>query len=287
MSAAFDTQLQPQPTAQRIEELGRIIMAYSEVTERLQQSHDQLKAKVARLRNELSEKNRLLERKNRLAALGEMAAGLAHEIRNPLGGIQLYAGLLQQDLVDRPDSLGVVRKITAGVKHLEALVSQVLQFTREVRPTMRECDLAEIVSDALDLAEHKAQALGVKLRASGPLTLPILADPNLLGQAILNLVLNAIEAHEAHPGGEVTVTYAAAASEQETKQFTLTIRDRGAGIAADVLDRIFNPFFTTKESGTGLGLAIVHRIVEAHDGTITASNVDPADGTGAKFEIRI
>src|SRR5690349_23117742 len=92
----------PVPPAQRIEELGRIIMAYSEVTERLQQSHDQLKQQVQNLRDELSEKNRLLERKNRLAALGEMAAGMAHEIRNPLGGIQLYASLLAQDINDRP-----------------------------------------------------------------------------------------------------------------------------------------------------------------------------------------
>ena len=88
----------PADAARRMEELGRIILAYSEVTEQLEQSHDQLTATVASLREELGEKNRLLERKNRLAALGEMAAGLAHEIRNPLGGIQLYASLLAQDL---------------------------------------------------------------------------------------------------------------------------------------------------------------------------------------------
>src|SRR6476659_5516463 len=98
MSSAAPTS--PPDHARRIDELGRIIMAYSEVTERLQQSHDQLKQTVQSLRTELGEKNRLLERKNRLAALGEMAAGLAHEIRNPLGGIQLYASLLEKDLWD-------------------------------------------------------------------------------------------------------------------------------------------------------------------------------------------
>src|SRR4051812_14936075 len=124
----------PDPT-RRMEELGRIILAYSEVTEKLQQSHDQLTATVQALRQELGEKNRLLERKNRLAALGEMAAGMAHEIRNPLGGIQLYASLLADDLKGRTelsDSLTLVRKIAGGVKRLESLVGQVLQFTREI-----------------------------------------------------------------------------------------------------------------------------------------------------------
>jgi signal transduction histidine kinase len=272
--------------AARLEELGRIIMAYSEVTERLQKSHDQLKAQVTRLRSELSEKNRLLERKNRLAALGEMAAGLAHEIRNPLGGIQLYAGLLSQDLVDRPESLAVVRKIISGVKRLEGLVSQVLQFTREVRPSIRPCDLAEIISDAIELAEPKAQACGVRIHVRGPLTLAVRIDPVLIGQAVLNLLLNAIEAQDGACGNEVLIEYAGP-GQTEAREFALTIRDRGPGIPAEVIDRIFNPFFTTKDHGTGLGLAIVHRIVEAHDGTIAAGNNADDAGGGARFEIRI
>src|SRR4051794_6162659 len=141
----------PVSAAQRIEELGRIILAYSEVTEKLQQSHAQLTQTVEMLREELSEKNQQLERRNRLAALGEMAAGLAHEIRNPLGGIQLYASLLMKDLADQPQSLQVVGKISAGVKRLEALVSQVLQFSREIVCNAREMDLAETIEQVIDL----------------------------------------------------------------------------------------------------------------------------------------
>src|SRR4051812_35814278 len=135
MSTVTDDNLAARPPvnhAQRIEELGRIIMAYSEVTEKLQQSHDQLTHTVQTLQRELGEKNRQLERRNRLAALGEMAAGMAHEIRNPLGGIHLYASMLAKDVSDRPASAQLVQKISGGVKRLEALVSQVLQFTREM-----------------------------------------------------------------------------------------------------------------------------------------------------------
>lgn len=268
----------PADTARRIEELGRIILAYSDVTERLQKSHDQLTATVESLRKELGEKNRQLERKNRLAALGEMAAGLAHEIRNPLGGIQLYASILAKDLGDRPDSLQVVRKISGGVKRLEALVGQVLQFTREIVANPRGMDLGPVVAQAVDFAGKTLEERNVVCRMKGPGSLNVVGDPLLLGQAVLNLVLNAAEAAA---GGQVFVEYGTA---PDAKQFRVVVRDSGPGIDPAILDRIFNPFFTTKDSGTGLGLAIVHRIVEAHDGAIVAGN---QEGGGARFEIRV
>ena len=270
--------------ARRIEELGRIIIAYSEVTEKLQQSHDQLTDTVRALQSELGEKNRQLERKNRLAALGEMAAGLAHEIRNPLGGIQLYASMLAQDVADRPDSLSLVRKIAGGVQRLEALVGQVLQFSREITAQSRPCELASVVDQAVDLAQARMADLDVRCAVDGPRPFEVTADPLLLGQAVLNLLLNAADAAGANRDGKVTVRFARPSPDSEVKQFHLVVKDNGPGIPAGVLDRIFNPFFTTKETGTGLGLAIVHRVIEAHDGTITATN-DP--GGGARFEIRV
>lgn len=262
--------------AQRLEELGQIIMAYSEVTERLQISHDELKNKVTELQTELGEKNRELARRDRLAALGEMAAGLAHEIRNPLGGIQLYASLLAQDVADRPASAETVRKIVSGVKRLEALVSQVLNFSREIRADREECDMAELIREAVEVAEAKAPTHGVTVTLNAPSTLVKTVDGRLLTQAALNLTLNAIEA-----GGEhVNVTL----SEEKGGRMSLVIEDDGPGIPADLLDRIFNPFFTTKDEGTGLGLSIVHRIVEAHGGAISATNRPEG---GARFELRI
>ena len=260
----------------RIEELGRIIMAYSEITEKLQGSHDQLMRTVATLQKELGEKNRLLERKNRLAALGEMAAGMAHEIRNPLGGIQLYASLLAKDVSDRPDSAVLVQKISGGVKRLEGLVSQVLQFTREIRVSAVEMELVDVVKSTIELAQRE----NVQIVLNAPEQLIVRADPMLISQCVLNLVLNSIEAMDGI--GEVRVCVAKPQAAEG--QVRIIVSDSGPGIPADVMDKMFNPFFTTKDNGTGLGLAIVHRIVEAHDGTISVSNV--AEG-GARFEIRI
>jgi signal transduction histidine kinase len=274
-------------TSRRIEELGRIILAYSEVTEKLQQSHDQLHQTVLSLRSELSEKNRLLERKNRLAALGEMAAGMAHEIRNPLGGIQLYASILAKDVADRPDSLAVVQKISGGVKRLEALVGQVLQFSREMSANVSLMDLPEVVEQSIELASPALNERGARCVLDGPRPMHVTADPLLIGQAVLNLLLNAAEAMDERStggGGIITVRFTRPPEDSDAKQFHLVVRDTGPGIPPNVLDRIFNPFFTTKDTGTGLGLAIVHRVVEAHDGTILVTN---PDGGGAKFEVRV
>lgn len=268
--------------ARRVDELGRIIEAYSDITERLQKSHEQLNATVHRLRAELSEKNRLLERKNRLAALGEMAAGMAHEIRNPLGGIQLYASLLGKDVAGRPPSLELVKKISGGVRRIEGIVGQMLQFTRELRVQPTEIDLAEVVAQAVDYAAPTLADRAVRCEVAGGAMAYVKVDPLLLGQAILNLLLNAAEA--IGRDGRIDVTFGPPPAGSEAAQFHLSVRDSGPGIAPDALDRIFNPFFTTKETGTGLGLAIVHRIIEAHDGAITAHNAP--DG-GALFEIRI
>jgi len=268
------------PSSDRLDELSGIIRQYNDVTEKLQASHEQLQRTVQSLRNDLAEKNRQLERRNRLAALGEMAAGMAHEIRNPLGGIQLYASLLAKDLSGQDQALGLVNKISAGVTHLERLVSQVLQFTREITAVVAEADAAEAIDHAIEMARPVFERVGVQCDASGPRPLKMKLDATLLAQAMLNLLLNAAEATD----GPGTITVRWSAWGRIERRLRLSVRDSGPGVPAHVLDKIFNPFFTTKETGTGLGLAIVHRIVEAHDGTISVRN---APGGGAVFEMRI
>ena len=309
MTAVASSSAATAATAQRFEELGRIIMAYSEVTEKLEQSHNQLAARVQQLQAELSEKNRELERSNRLAALGEMAAGLAHEIRNPLGGIQLYASLLAQDVAGQPESVKVVQKIIGGVKRVESLVSQVLRFTREIEASPEDCDVAQLVRDTVELAQMQIAsktAIVPTFCVAVPDTLRHAIDERLFSQALLNLLLNAHEAmadavgqgsspprsrdggDEPHPtedtGVDPTKNVIRVTLSNVKNRIRLIVEDTGPGIPPESLDRIFNPFFTTKDEGTGLGLSIVHRIVEAHNGTIKAVNVKAG---GARFEVVI
>jgi signal transduction histidine kinase len=265
--------------AGRIEELGKIIMAYSEVTDQMQKSHDELQRTVARLREELGEKNRLLERRKRLAALGEMAAGMAHEIRNPLGGIQLYASLLAGDLKHQEPQHRLVEKISLGVRRLESLVSQVLLFSREIRLDLGECELGEVVREAVELSGPRLQKYGAQIVINADQPVQATVDRTLIGQAVMNLLVNAAEA--AGPTGTVTVTLADCPT---TRRWKLRVADTGPGIPQEVMDKIFNPFFSTKGDGCGLGLSIVHRIAEAHDGVVRVSN-NSGTTTGAVFEL--
>jgi signal transduction histidine kinase len=265
--------------ASRIDELGKIIMAYSEVTDQMQRSQDELQRTVARLREELGEKNRLLERRKRLAALGEMAAGMAHEIRNPLGGIQLYASLLAGDLKHQEPQHRLVEKISHGVRRLESLVSQVLLFSREIRLDLSHCEMGEVIREAVELSSPRIEKYGARVIVSVEQPVHATFDRTLIGQAVMNLLVNAAEA--AGTGGTVTVSLSACATSSRWK---IRVADTGPGIPQDVMDKIFNPFFSTKGDGCGLGLSIVHRIAEAHDGIVRVSN-QTADAAGAVFEL--
>ena len=266
----------------RERELGAIIDAYSQVTEDLKSSHEKLSREVKRLREELEGKNRQLRRRERLVALGELAAGVAHEIRNPLGGIRLFASLLARDLVDRPESLRVVDKIVQGVTSLESIVTGILDFARPPEPVPGHVRMDTLVREVAELAAPRIERANVKVEVAPSLGgVWLITDGRLLQRALLNLLLNAVEAagHGDQPG-EVLLDLA----EVSEEHVVLEVRDNGPGIAPELLDRIFNPFFTTKDTGTGLGLAIVHQIVESLGGSIRAGN--RTEG-GAVFAIRL
>ncbi len=259
------------------EELVDILASYNEVTERLQQSHDELNNEVRRLHDELASKNRQLERRKRLAALGEMAAGLAHEIRNPLGGIRLYADLLRRDLQDRNESTEIIEKIIGGVGNLNTLVTDVLAMTHSVKPKVQPSDLTAIVASAIELLGELIAQNGTAVSCQCPSELTVACDRDMIHRAMLNVIRNAVEA--AAEEGNVMIDISA-----QKDRAVVTIADSGQGVDAQVADRMFNPFFTTKDQGTGLGLAIVHRIVEAHDGSITVAS---SRWGGASFTISL
>lgn len=259
------------------QDLEEMFAAYTQVTHRLQESHERLQGEVGRLREELAAKNRELRRRERLASLGQMAAGLAHEIRNPLGAIALYASLLEQDLGDRPDQLQTVRKVATAVSGLNRLVTSILEFARPREPMRQMVTLARVLSLAAPavapLLEHKKITLQVPQES-----VRVFADPEDLGRALANLLRNAAEA--VPDSGMIRVRARAV----QGGAAVIRVEDNGPGVAAEMFERVFEPFATTKHNGTGLGLAIVHQIVEAHGGTIRAGWSRLG---GARFSVRI
>jgi len=276
-------------------DLVTILQTYNDVTERLKLSHETLLAEVARLHNELHEKNRELQRRERLAALGEMAAGVAHEIRNPLGGIGLYASLLERDLIDRPGERDVAHRISAGVQNLENIVRDILSFAGDGEIRLTHVLLGNVLDSALSQAAPQVNALKVVIQVDTRLaTVELCCDAAQVERALLNLIYNALDA--AGSGGRVWIRlgecglghnlYApmlkgVGASDDLVP---IVIEDNGPGIDPSCLQRVFNPFFTTKDHGTGLGLAIVHRIAEAHSGCVRAGN---RVGGGARFVLSL
>lgn len=272
-------------------ELAELIRAFNEVTARLQGTHETLTAEVARLKGELRDANQQLRRARELAALGEMAAGIAHEVRNPLGSIRLYASAMEEDLTDRPEQRLMARKIADAVHGLNAVVSDVLAFARELRIDPEEIEVSELIDRSLACCEDLIQQGGVQIDAfegdaSGAV---LMCDSALTQQALANVLRNAIEAAtngEQSPAVRIDVTECQVRSNAGRAKPMVSIRvhDSGAGVSDDVMARMFNPFFTTRHAGTGLGLAIVHRIVDAHGGRVTVRNHEEG---GAVVEIMI
>ncbi len=281
-------------------DLAEIMSAFTRVTDRLQGAHQALQAEVSRLNRELHETNEQLRRSRQLAALGQMAAGIAHEVRNPLGSIRLYASLLVDDLADRPESSRLARQIARAVSDLDAVVGDVLNFAREI--TIRPAPLG--VSAAFDQALESCRALTHEARIvirrslDEESRLPLLfVDASLINQALVNVIRNAIEAMS----GEGTLTLSAMIDAPEVHKalhepstgggeaaagsaVLLRIDDTGPGIPEEIAERIFNPFFTTRAAGTGLGLAIVHRIIDAHVGEV---RIGRAESGGASITLRL
>jgi signal transduction histidine kinase len=265
-------------------DLAELMSAFTEVTGKLQQTHESLQREVIRLQGELRQANEQLQRSKRLAALGEMAAGIAHEVRNPLGSIGLYARMLEQDLVDRPAERETAGKIASAVRGLDAIVGDVLSFARELRVSRERLSAADLLAHAAEvcLADHEG-AGGAGVRVELPREdVELWADGVQVQQALLNLVRNALQAMEDSPENPRVLRLDAWRDGDLGGEVVLAVSDTGPGVGEDVIDRMFNPFFTTRRTGTGLGLAIVHRIADAHGGRVRVYNNGKGDERDAR-----
>lgn len=221
----------------------------------------------------------IVNRHNLLAELGEMAAHLAHEIRNPLGGIKGFAQLLYQDLQDRSDLQKMASYIIEGTDNLNGLVTAILQYTRPFQPKLEDVNLVSFIEEIklFMLADPKWNASIIFTIQSTQPELWIALDPQLFRSALLNLFVNAAQAMP--QGGSLQVFI-----EKCDSEVVIKVQDTGSGIASDDLKKIFSPFFTTKPTGTGLGLAEVQKVIHAHHGGL---EVDSKLGLGTCFTIKI
>ena len=239
---------------------------------------------------QIEERERL---RDRLAAVGEMAAVMAHEIKNPLAAIEVVAGLLRRKAPQNEDVQSLVKDIIGEAKMANAIVQEVLAFVRPVRLQVDHTSLAEALASAVVLADGKATRGSILVETALPDHLPLLgADQYQLTQVFANLVINAYEALEGRGRIVISAALANTAAEgallpdghQAVATVVVDVADDGPGMKPDVAEKIFNPFFTTKAQGSGLGLAIVRKIVDAHEGRI---DMTTADGRGTRFRVTL
>ncbi len=252
-------------TSLREAELREVLAAWHGATLRLEQTHESLRTEVRRLTQEIEAKNQELAKKSRLADLGQMASHIAHEVRNNLVPVKLYLGLLRRRLADDMSSLNILDKMTLGFTSLEATVNDLLSFTSDRDPAYGAVPVLRLVREVHEALQPQMEAQNIRVAIDVPPAMVVTADENMLRRAIVNLVLNALDAMP--EGGELVITAHAGPHGLE-----LEVADTGPGLSPATKQQVFEPFFTTKSGGTGLGLAIVSRIVEVHGGSVAASN---------------
>ncbi len=292
LSAAFDLVHLPNRAELRLKPSGKVIgYTLSHILdEQGQPEGATLFFKDLTLVEQMEERERL---RDRLAALGEMAAAIAHEVKNPLAGIEVMAGLLRRRIPDSPDAQSLLNDIISEAKIANAIVLEVLEFVRPIRLQVERTSIAQVLHDAVTMAERKVERGGVNVTMNIQEQLPLIqADHHQLCQLFSNLVINGLEALGGK--GTIAITAAQGVAYQEPVQLpgasdpaatlVVDVADDGPGVPPDMVERVFNPFFTTKPQGSGLGLAIVRKIVDAHNGHIDLAT---AAGHGTRFRVTL
>lgn len=252
--------------AKRDDDIGRLGRRFNEMVQQLEQN-----------RRELDELHkREMARAEHLATLGELAAGLAHEIRNPLAGIAGVVDVMGKELPAHSPSRAVLGDVQREVFHIQAILNDLLSYARPRPPDFHPADLNTTIEQAILLSRQQVLTKPIQIQFDPSPSLPKVShDPALIQQVVLNLLLNGIQAISG--SGQVRV-----ALTRDGEQVTIQVSDTGRGISAEALTKIFKPFFTTRSEGTGLGLSLAKGIVQSHGGTIEVSSTP---GKGSQFKI--
>ena len=238
---------------------------------------------VLRDLSEIKQLEEKVRRSEKLAAIGKLSAGVAHEIRNPLSSIRGFAQYLHHALADRPQEREYAEIMVNEVDRINSVVNDLLTFARPMEPEPTPTDMMELIKHAVRLVQTDAKSRDVSIHKNlSPDLRKISLDTRQMTQALLNLLLNSLQ--EIAEGGSIEV---GAGLDGTGTRLHLWVEDDGPGIPADTRQKIFDPFFTTREKGTGLGLAIVHKIVENHGGEIRVDSPLPAKSQGCRFTIII
>jgi signal transduction histidine kinase len=248
---------------------------------------------------QLNEQEKL---KDRLAALGQMAAGLAHEIRNPLAAIELTASLIKRKMNDQPAHTTQLESIQSEVRKLNKIVTDCLEFVRPVKVSPERVNLHSLLDESLANAFSTVDRDGIRVEKAYQETPSIPLDYNQMKQVFVNIIVNGIQA--LGPMGKISISCGPSSAFQRTGSYVngrfseknlsrqvdlapyawVRVEDTGQGMPEEVLSKIFYPFFTTKEKGSGIGLAIAQKIIDSHHGSI---DVESEVGNGTTFTIKL
>ncbi len=246
---------------------------FSEASAKLEERYATLRTEVETLRSQLREKDLAMKRSEKLATLGEAAAAIAHEVRNPLGAIKLCISLLKEDVADRPEALDLAEQIDRSINSLDGVVSNILQFSKHKKLSMGPVNINSLIREQLALLMPRATGQArATLDLSGA---PYLnGNEHTLRQVFYNLFLNAMQTTK--QCGTLDIR----SFSPKNGGLVVLVKDDGPGIAPAIMDRLFEPFVTTRNEGTGLGLAIVKQILDQHNAKISVRN-----DQGAEFRI--
>ena len=284
-------QLDCELTPTSSDELGELMRAFQRMTNNLREARNDLEEWGRTLEEKVEERSEELQRMQmqlvhteKLASLGELVAGIAHEINNPLSGILIFSSLVAKDKRLDPALKGDIETISGEAQRCAGIVKGLLEFAKDYQPEMIACDINQVLIDSLRLVECQSVFQNVTIIRQLDCHLPvIMADQNQLKQVFINIFINAGQAMQELKQAELEII--TTADEAVGGCVVVRISDSGGGVPEEQLCKLFDPFFTTKGTGgTGLGLSVSYGIIQAHGGTITA---DSTLGVGTTFIIRV